>query len=606
MPSEVRPHVVRAIRIGSLGAISGRSLKAAAGMLDVARHGVGAIALHVACIFLAAPATADLVSPYGGETAPNFLDISVLKDRVRITLEMEPADYPLFVGEDDGSGRSLSERTGDTILVTADGVPLAVGYRSVDIRPRKLRATAATALVPQRPRSDEVVYAELEYPFSGSPEELTFSPPLDAEGMPTVSLGLLVQHLGVPVTDYRYLSRKETLFPDWNDPWFSAFENPNLTRHHKSPLMSFLSMEPREVRHEIIVRLRDLEGWTDLGLGAAGTVGSAQMDAIAPHVSAFLRDRNPVVIDGEDATPTDIRIMRVAVGAEGLRVLDDAEEVDRATALLGVVLSYPREALAREVEMTWELFPDGLSTVPVTLTDPAGGVPAQVRRDDPVVRWSNYLTDWSEPETRPVTLASAATVNLPLLAMALSLGAAAAAWVGFRGEGRHRIVPLALAVCAVGAAVASAPITTRISLPWRTAPDAETARQLMSDVLENVGTAMLETRPEGFATALSAFVPAERAVEVGAELRRGLSVTLPSGALARTDEILDLTVERIDPAPDGTGSQILATWTASMSGGHWGHMHRRLVTYRGLVDVSRQADRWYVDGLTILSAQMKT
>ena len=35
-----------------------------------------------------------------------------------------------------------------------------------------------------------------------------------------------------------------------------------------------------------------------------------------------------------------------------------------------------------------------------------------------------------------------------------------------------------------------------------------------------------------------------------------------------------------------------------MSGGHWGHLHRRLVTYRGLVDVTRQADRWVLDGLS--------
>ncbi len=565
-----------------------------------------AIGLSLALLIGALPAAADLVSPYGGETAPNFAEISVLEDRVRISLEIDPTDYPYFVAPDDSTGQSLSQRTGKTLSVEADGQPLAPEIRTVDLRQRKARVTAGTAIASPRPRSAEVIYAELEFPFVGHPKTFTFLPPLDGTGIPTASLGVLVQHLGVPVTDYRYLSRAEELVADWDDPWFSAFVNPNLTRHHKSPLMSFLSMEPREVRHEIIFRLRDLENWVDLGLGANPSFGAAQMAEVAPKAAAFFRDQNPVVIDGERLVPGDIRISRIAVGPEGLRILEDTEVSDRATALLGVVLSYPRESLAREVEMTWELFPDGVSTVPVTLTDPTGGIPARVRSDDPVVRWTNFLTDWIEPHSQPVTVSTATVISLPLFAVALGLGALVAGWSGFRHTGSRRFVFLACASVVMGAAVAVAPMTNRIALPGQPEPDVQAAQKLMSGLLHNVGTAMLETRPGGFAEALHPFVPSDRVAEVGAELRRGLSVTLPSGALARTDEIVDLKVERIEPASDGVGNQILATWTSSMSGGHWGHQHRRFVTYRGLVDVSRQADRWYLDGLTILSAQVKT
>ncbi|SFB72967.1 hypothetical protein [Tropicimonas isoalkanivorans] len=553
-----------------------------------------------------AVARADLVSPYGGETAPDFAEVSVLPDRVRVALEIDPADFPFFVRPDDGTGLPLSERTGLTLSVAADGQPLVPVIRTVDLRPRKPRITAATAIVPPRPRSADVVFAELEFPFDDRPERITLTPPLDTTGMPLASLGLLVDHLGVPVTDYRYLSRTETLMPDWDDPWFSAFENPNLTRHHKSPLMSFLSMEPREVRHEIILRLRDLEGWVDLGLGDAASLGPAQMAGVEARAADFLRHRNPVAIDGERVVPADIRVSRVAVGAEGLRVVEEAQQSDRATTLLGVILSYPRESLAQDVEMTWELFPDSLTSVPVTLTDPAGGVPAQVRVGNPVVRWTNYLRDWTEPQARPVTVSTATIISLPILAGAFVIGALAAAWSAFRQRGGRRLGLLAGAAMALCAAVVAAPVSTRISLPGQPEPTAEAAQQLMSGLLNNAGTAMLETRSDAFAEALTQFVPAERITEVGAELHRGLAVTLPSGAMARTDEIVDLKVERIDPAENGTGSQILATWAASVSGGHWGHLHRRQVTYRGLVDVSRQQDRWYLDGLTILSAEIKT
>ncbi|WP_226628160.1 hypothetical protein [Alloyangia pacifica] len=550
------------------------------------------------------PGRADLVSPYGGETAPNFVEISVLSDRVRIALEIDPADYPLFVSTD-GPALSLAARTGGTLVIEADRTRLVPTSRKVELRPRAPRVSAATTIYPARPKSAQVIYAELEFPFAGQPRSFTFKPPLDADGMPTASLGVLIEHLGVPVTDYRYLSRAETLVPDWTDPWFSVFENPNLTRHHRSPLMSFISVEPREVRNEIILRLHDLEGWIDLGLDSADTVGAAQLAIIEPAVAEFLRDRNPMVIDGEELRPAEIRLSQVKIGAEGLRLLDDDETSDRATSLLGVILSYPREALAREVEMTWDLFPTGSDVVPVTLTDPAGGVPVVARPDDPVVRWINHLTNWVEPQASPVSLSTARVISLPLLALLLVATAVIAALRGYRNRGKRRYVGLSVAALALIAAVASVPVTTQVSLPGQPAPDAEMARQLLSRFLENVGTAMLETRPETFAAALSPFVASDRVSDVATELRRGLSVTLPSGALARVDEINELQVEQISPDRSGSGSQILATWTAALSGGHWGHMHRRLVTYRALVDLSRKDNRWFLSDLTILSAQSK-
>lgn len=510
---------------------------------DRFRRGIAIGLVLVPC--LTQSAWADFVSPYGGETAPNFAEISVLKDRVRLELEIDPTDYPLFVSPDDGKGRSLSERTGRTMLVSADGLSLQPEILSVDLRPRKPRITAATTVVPPRPRSADVIHAELEFPFAGRPKTFTFIPPLDGDGMPTASIGVLVEHMGVPVTDYRYLARPETLAPNWEDAWFSKFENPNLTRHHKSPLMSFLSMQPREVRHEIIVRLRDLEDWVDLGLDGAASFGAAQMAEVAPRAEAFFAARNPVVVDGERVAPSDIRISRIAVGVEGLRLLDDAQDADRSTALLGVVIFYPRPALAREVEMTWELFLDGIDAVPVTLSDLAGDEAAQVRANDPEVRWTNHLTAWEEPQARPVTVSTANVVNLPLAASALGLGAAIAAWIAVRAHGSRRHFAMAGATVALVAAAISTPAATPITLPGQPAPDADAAWKVMSGLLEDVGTAMLETRPEGFAQALRTFVPPDRAGEVGAELRRGLSVALPSGALARTDEITSLEVERV-------------------------------------------------------------
>ena len=60
---------------------------------------------------------------------------------------------------------------------------------------------------PQDPEDKRVLYAELFYPFAGGqPDRLTFTPPMNAEGVPTVSIGIIVFHREVPVIDFRFFS----------------------------------------------------------------------------------------------------------------------------------------------------------------------------------------------------------------------------------------------------------------------------------------------------------------------------------------------------------------------------------------------------------------
>lgn len=552
------------------------------------------------------PASADLVSPFGGETAPNFAEITVLKDRVHVALEIDLSDYRNFVAEDDGTKKSLAERTGRTLTIAADGVAIEPVVRLVDVRKRKPRIRSARRLSP-RQRSGQVVYAELDFMFEGLPKTITLTPPLEADGTPAASLGMLVEHAGVPVTDYRYLSVPETLVLDWHDPWFSAFENPNLRRHHKSPLMSFVVVEPREVRHEIILRLRDLEQWSDIDLGDAKTLTATQMGEVKRRAAAFFAGRKPIKIDERFVSPADISVSQISVGVDGLKVLEDVAVTDRATALLGIILTYHQAALPSNVELAWDLFPKGAGSVPVKITDPAGGLPSQVTPDDPTITWTNFLKTWHEPASRPITFRGNEPLAVPYLTATLAMfGLAAVAFAVRKPSAARRRGWGAIAIVAVLAAVVALPVKATVPIPNSGQLDTAAAQEVMAVLLDNVGATILENDQKRFSETLAPFVLPKAIDAVGAEIQRGLSVTLPSGARARIASVDELQVEEISPTSDGNGHQVLASWNAEVVGSHWGHAHQRLVRYRGLFDLFQVDGDWYLGALTVLGAQTQT
>jgi hypothetical protein len=182
-----------------------------------------------------------------------------------------------------------------------------------------------------------VLYAEIIYPFAGKPAELTMVPPLDPQGHAEVSIGFIVYHKAVPVIDFRYLGAPAKLNLDWEDPWYSKFDNPNLKRHHKSALMTFLYVEPYEVRHEILTRVRDLQEWMELGLRGDEYIEVDELEPLKQRIGEFLLGRNPVLVDGKPLKPILDRTNYVKVSLTGIQLVEKPERLEISTAIVGVI-----------------------------------------------------------------------------------------------------------------------------------------------------------------------------------------------------------------------------------------------------------------------------
>jgi hypothetical protein len=248
--------------------------------------------------------------------------------------------------------------------------------------------------------------------------------------------------------------------------------------------------------------------------------------------------------------------------------------------------------------LSWDLFPDGVDIIPVSVADPAGAVPSQSFRGDRDVEWINFLKDWSNPSTQtiPITIR---VLTIPIVSLAL-IGFALAFAILAVLRPRRRLLKTSGALLLALFAYLTLPIASvRLPIQHVTTLNADIAAQVVGRTIDNTATAMLEVDGERFKAALKPFVPGSDLDAVATEIRRGLSVVLPSGARAQIRATKDLRIESVTQGK--TSQQVLATWTSLVGGGHFGHQHQRLIRYRGMFDLNACDGAWYLVGLTILS-----
>jgi hypothetical protein len=280
----------------------------------------------------------------------------------------------------------------DLVLSPGDGPGLVAGIEEIEGRRRVPRdEISGEALPATEDEGEPVVFARLVYPFKRRPEVLSFMPPRDEEGRVVAEIGFVVYHRGVPVNDFRYLGVAETLRLDWEDPWYSRFDNRNLRRKYDAPLNAFLYVEPYEVRAEVIARPIDLQRWVDLGLSGRQTIPIDMQEEVKRKAADFLAEHVNLIIDSEAAKKELDRVNFLRRTLRTSTVVSPPEDLSVWSATLGVIYVVPTEGLPQEVNWEWDLFAPKIPFVSAAATDEAGPLPFKLQPEDNLLWWRNFL-----------------------------------------------------------------------------------------------------------------------------------------------------------------------------------------------------------------------
>jgi len=230
--------------------------------------------------------------------------------------------------------------------------------------------------------------------------------------------------------------------------------------------------------------------------------------------------------------------------------------VDASGALLSISERYAVERLPDEVTMDWELFDERVGRVPTSVIDPAGPFPSFIEASNPRLEWTNFIRDWKDPALQAIAVEDESWLDTDTW------------WQVLFGV-----------------------------------PTDETAAAVIQAMLRRIAIAFLEWEPTRQTRTLSILVDNMMLSELRPELERIYAIPTTGGGVASITALGAVALERLDKGPDGEGFSALVHWQAEINGQHWGHVDRRRIEFRALLDVAAIDGYWKLKGLTVLEAQ---
>jgi len=578
-------------------------------------------------LLVALPVRADWINLTGAQNAPNIAEIYVNDDHVKLILEISVGDIGTFkdlLPEElflkkglkvPPPAERLQHFASTTFqFITESGKRLPARLKLIEPRARQDRPNpfagainpATGRPVPGPPPDKRVFYAELVYPFTTRPQTLTIIPPLDDRGLPKVSLGFMVYHQGVPVVDYRFLTESSQLHLDWNDPWYSKFERKPLKRYQESGLMTFLYIEPFEVRHETLVRVKDLATWMDLRIKGNEFIEEDEIEPLKQRVGEFFLEHSKVRIDGKQLKPILDRTSFVKYTMTRTYFLDQPERLPLNTAMLGVIITYVTDGMPQEVTLQWDLFSDRIKTVPASAVDPAGPLPLAVTPDDNVLTWKNYLKDYKPPTVTELAVDDSLTkIRLPLGSLLCLTILVPILLIVRKREKKGRPVGIyaaAAILLAVAAGLLYPYLKLGLARPTVMAPTLtdKQAVEILDSLLNNIYRAFDFREEDAVYDRLATSVSGDLLSNIYLQNRKSLVVTQAGGARARVKEVEIQDVKVKHPEVRPLALLFHSKWTALGTVGHWGHIHIRKNQYEANITAEPVKGVWKITGLELL------
>ena len=469
---------------------------------------------------------------------------------------------------------------------------------------------------------------EIEVPFAMPPEFLTIQQDItDANSIVPSEMSLNIHQAGTGLnfTERLLPGGSTTVRFDWKqelaedasdeewDSWFEKQREATLGITSHSSVYSFIYIEPVEMRHEILIPLATLATILPIKHQDPAFVEIGEQDAIREQIRNWLKDQNPVVINGTRIIPEFTRIDFYSLNLSDFAAQAAAQKVSMASGRVGIIMTYktPDDSI-RDVSQSWSTFYSTMTKVPaVVIAYPNSMSKFEFSRFNTAE--DNTLTWKCKPEDLPKQISSVDAVYSPKPTMRLLAGSAvlAAAALLLLKKTSATVGRVTAGVLLIVAVVAWEPLSVEIDHPWKS------PEELPGDQAKNVFTALHSGlyRSLDFGTedriydALAQTVDGELLEDLYLQLRQSLELRDQGGAIARIRSVeydAGAAVARKESVVPWPGFQYKSTWTVSGTVEHWGHVHERQNQFDAVFTIEPREGHWKITRMDVAGQTQKS
>ncbi|MEZ6045305.1 MAG: hypothetical protein R3C11_06925 [Planctomycetaceae bacterium] len=464
---------------------------------------------------------------------------------------------------------------------------------------------------------------ELEYPVE-KPEYLTFLQDMGNEdiGVPAETQLRVLQEGAKRRKDKLMLPGEPfTLRFNWENPEIedSTFNEDEANPENESDddllgitsygaVYSFLYIEPREIRHEILIPVVTLEQSLEIPRADSSFLKIDEQPKAREVIKKFIANKNPLVVNGEKREPVISRIDFYGLDFRDFAQQAPDQDVSMANGRVGVIMSYPLDSPPEKVDLTWDFFNRYLWDVKGTVYAEDKTIKTELSNlnDENTFSWKSEkpVTPFRQIEDQQVDLPEPSSYPISLPAL-LCGGIALITLIG----SRTFMVPMVTLI--IGIVFLFVPLGWIDAAEWVSPPavlQEEEAREVFEDLLRNVYASMENRNEVKIYDDLEHAVAGEMLRDLYLKMKKELVVEEQGGPVARVTDLKILSVdiesvndlnsqEKLDPR----SFQATSHWQVVGTVEHWGHIHTRTIEYQAEFIVSPVDQRWKIINLNVLS-----
>jgi len=373
-------------------------------------------------------------------------------------------------------------------------------------------------------------------------------------------------------------------------------QRPPGARRLTSPVMTYISVEPYEVRQEVLIQARVAVQFLGVNDQGMGSIPITSQTPVKQGILEVFQTANPILIDGQPARPVLEMADFVTLGPAGVIVRPEPAIESLDNGIIGLTMVYETPGLADSISVDWRLFSDSVQRVEATTIDLFGGATMILSPDDHQFTWKRRLSGYRVPVIETVTVEKA---QIPIISMMIFLLLLLLIASVVR---KKSLIPRAALLGMAGLGFMLYPfVTYPLDLPGvsQGAPSTERTSRILDDLLTNVYRSF-DVRDEGRVyDRLAVSVTGDQLTQVYLENRKSLEFETRGGARANVDEIHILAVNEVRHMKNNDFIAD-AIWTVNGSVTHFGHTHYRQNQYHALVTFAVVDGSWKIRSIDLI------